>query len=106
LSENIGQLKFVAADGKKYKSDAANTKTILRIIQSVPSPNAEPIKQRLASLSNQRVEESNDPELGIQRARERAIQTYYERGMTDSEIIQRLRTIDIRHDYTDELKAR
>ena len=96
----------MAADGKKYKSDAANTKTVLRIIQSVPSPNAEPIKQWLASLGNQRVEESSDPELGIQRARERAIQAYYDMGMSDSEIVQRLRTIDIRHDYTDELKKR
>jgi hypothetical protein len=96
----------MAADGKKYKSDAVNTKTVLRIIQSVPSPNAEPIKQRLASLGNQRVEESNNPELGIQRARERAIQTYYDMGMSDTEIVQRLRTIYIRHDYTDELKKR
>jgi len=79
---------------------------MLRIIQSIPSPKVEPVKQWLASLGNQRVEESNDPELGMQRARERAIRVYKSRGMTDKEIEQRLQTIDTRHHYTDELKAR
>ena len=103
---NCHELKFLASDGKKYLGDAANTKLILRIIQSIPSPKAEPFKLWLASLGNQRVEESNDPELGIQRARARAIQVYKSRGMSDKEIKQRLQNIDIRHDYTDELKAR
>lgn len=106
LVTNCHQLKFLASDGKKYLGDAANTKLILRIIQSIPSPKAEPFKLWLASLGNQRVEESNDPELGIQRARARAIQVYKSRGMSDKEIKQRLQNIDIRHDYTDELKAR
>jgi hypothetical protein len=106
LSEKIGQLKFLAPDGKKYKSDGANTETMLRIIQSIPSPKAEPVKQWLASLGNQRVEETNDPELGMQRARERAVQAYKSRGMNDQEIKQRLQNIDVRHNYTDELKAR
>ena len=79
---------------------------MLRIIQSIPSPKAEPVKQWLASLGNQRMEEVNDPELGMQRSRERAIQVYKSRGMTDKEIEQRLQTIDTRHHYTDELKAR
>ena len=79
---------------------------MLRIIQSIPSPKAEPIKQWLASLGNQRMEEVNDPELGMQRARSRAIQVYKSRGMTDKEIEQRLQSIDTRHVYTDELKAR
>jgi len=79
---------------------------MLRIIQSISSPKVEPVKQWLASLGNQRVEESNDPELGMQRARERAIRVYKSRGMTDKEIEQRLQTIDTRHHYTDELKAR
>jgi hypothetical protein len=57
------QLKFVASDGKKYASDATNTATALRIIQSIPSPNAEPLKRRLASLGNERIEEFNNPEL-------------------------------------------
>lgn len=100
------ELKFLATDGKRYTWDAANTQTVLRIIQSIPSPNAEPLKQRLASLGNQRYEELNDPELGMQRARERAISVYQSRGMNDAEIKQRLQTIDIRHDYTDELKTR
>ncbi len=106
LSEKIGQLKFLASDGKKYLWDAVNTQTMLRIVQSIPSPKAEPVKQWLASLGNQRMEEVNDPELGMQRARARAIQVYKSRGMTDKEIEQRLQSIDTRHHYTDELKAR
>lgn len=100
------ELKFLASDGKKYPWDAANTATMFRIVQSIPSPKAEPIKQRLASLGNQRMEEVNDPELGMQRARSRAIQIYRSRGMTDKEVEQRLQSIDTRHQYTDELKAR
>ncbi len=103
---NCHELKFLAADNKKYPGDAANTKTILRIIQSIPSPNAEPMKQRLASLWNERVEETNDPELWMQRSRERAIEVYKNRWMDDTEIKQRLEWIDVRHDYTDELKKR
>jgi hypothetical protein len=57
------ELKFPASDGKKYRSDAGNTEMILRIIQSIPSPKAEPLKQRLASLGNERFQELNDPEL-------------------------------------------
>ncbi|EKD24896.1 MAG: hypothetical protein ACD_80C00145G0030 [uncultured bacterium (gcode 4)] len=106
LSEKIGQLKFMSSDSKKYKSDATNTQTMFRIIQSIPSPKAENVKQWLASLGNQRVEEGNDPELGMQRSRERAIQVYKSRWMSDKEIKQRLQSIDIRHDYTDELKTR
>lgn len=106
LFGKIEKLKFLWADNKKYPWDAANTKTVLRIIQSIPSPNAEPLKQRLAQLGNEKVEEANDPELGMQRARDRAIAVYKSRWMNDKEIKQRLQTIDIRHDYTDELKAR
>ena len=86
--------------------DWANTQTILRIIQSIPSPNAEPFKQWLASLWNDRVEEVNDPELWIARARARAIAVYKSRGMTDDEIKRRLSTIETRHDLTDEYQAR
>ncbi len=100
------QLKFLASDAKRYKSDAANTKTLLRLIQSVPSSKAEPFKLWLASLGNQKMEELNDPELGMQRARETAIRVYQSRGMSDKEITQRLQMIDTRHDYTDELKSR
>ena len=106
LFGKIEKLKFLASDNKKYPWDWANTKTILRIIQSIPSPNAESMKQRLASLWNERVEESNDPELWMQRSRERAIEVYKNRWMSDVEIKQRLEWIDVRHDYTDELKKR
>jgi len=57
------ELKFPASDGKKYRSDAGNTEIMLRIIQSIPSPKAEPLKRRLASLGNERFQELNDPEL-------------------------------------------
>jgi len=103
---NCHELKFVAADGKRYKWDAANTKTILRLIQSIPSPQAEPIKQRLATLGNERAEELNDPELGMQRSRDRAIAVYKSRGMSNDEITLRFQSIDVRHNYTDELKSR
>jgi hypothetical protein len=63
LYGKIVQLKLLSADGKKYLSDATNTQTALRIIQSIPSPNAEPLKQRLASLGNERILDLNDPEL-------------------------------------------
>ena len=100
------KLKFKWLDWKMYSWDWANTETILRIIQSIPSPNAEPFKQWLASLWNDRVEEVNDPELWIARARARAIAVYKSRGMTDDEIKRRLSTIETRHDLTDEYQAR
>ena len=81
--ENIVQLKMKAPDGKQRETDSANTQTALRIIQSIPSPKAEPLKQRLASLWNQRIEEFEDPELGIQRANERAIAKYKSKTRTD-----------------------
>jgi len=101
----VEQLKFTSSDGKKYKSDGANTAIVLRIIQSIPSPKAEWVKQRLANLGNQRIEEINDPELAIIRARENAIKTYKSRWMTDSEIHDRLQSIETRKEYTDALKA-
>ena len=106
VSEKIGQLKMMASDGKKYLTDVANTHTILRIIQSIPSPKAEPFKQRLATLWNERMEESNDPELWIVRARSRAIAVYKSRGMTDDEIKRRISSIETRNGLTDEYQAR
>ena len=106
VATNCDQLKFLASDGKRYKSDAANTQTILRLIQSIPSPKAEPFKERLATLGNRKMEELNDPELGMQRARESAIKVYQSRGMNKNEITQRIQMIDGRHNYTDELKTR
>jgi DNA-damage-inducible protein D len=68
MSEKIGQLKMEAPDGKKYLTDVADTETILRLIQSIPSPNAEPFKLWLARVGYERIEETDDPEKGIQRA--------------------------------------
>lgn len=86
--------------------NCSNTRWILRIIQSIPSSKAEPLKQWLATMWHERVEELNDPELWMQRARVRAIQAYKLKWWKDVDIKQRLDSIDVRHDYTDELKAR
>lgn len=100
------KLKFIGWDGKKYPWDAANTETLLRIIQSVPSPNAEPLKQWLASLGNERLEEANDPELWIIRARERAIVAYKRKGLDADEIKRRISMIETRTSLTDEYQTR
>lgn len=100
------KLKFIGWDGKKYPWDAANTQTLLRIIQSIPSPNAEPLKQWLASLGSERLEEANDPELWIIRARERAIVAYQRKGLDADEIKRRISMVDTRTSLTDEYQAR
>ncbi len=94
----IVHLKFLASDGKKYLSDAADTETMFRIIQSIPSPNAEPFKLWLARVGYERVEESSDPELTIQRA----IQAYLKKGYSQDWINMRLKSIEIRKLLTDE----
>lgn len=94
--DNIVRLKLPAADGKMRLTDVANTKELLRIIQSVPSPKAEPFKQWLAQLGKERLEEIADPEQAI----ERAIQTYRSKGYSNEWITQRLRSIEIRKDLT------
>lgn len=99
LSEKIGQLKMEASDGKYYLTDVADTETIFRIIQSVPSPNAEPFKLWLARVGYERVEEAHDPELAIQRA----LNTYLKKGYTKEWINQRLKNIEIRKELTDEI---
>lgn len=91
-------MKLPAADGKMRLTDVANTKELLRIIQSVPSPKAEPFKQWLAQLGKERLEEIADPEQAI----ERAIQTYRNKGYSNEWITQRLRSIEIRKDLTHE----
>ena len=106
VSEKIGQLKMVASDGKKYLTDAANTKTILRIIQSVPSPKAEPFKQRLATLWNERMEELSNPELWIDRAKARAVLIWKQQWKDDRWIASRLQNIQTRNSFTDILKER
>ena len=106
MYEKIVQLKIVWKDWKRYPTDTANTELILRIIQSIPSPKAEPFKQWLASLGNDRVDEINDPELWIARARARAMAVYKSKGMTDEEIQRRISSIETRNTLTDEYKFR
>lgn len=98
LSAKIGQLKMEADDGKYYLTDTVDTETLLRIIQSIPSPNAEPFKQWLARVGYERIEETEDPEKAINRA----MQTYLKKGYSMSWINQRLKSIEIRKDLTDE----
>jgi hypothetical protein len=102
LSENIGQLKMMSTDGKNYKTDAANTRTILRLIMSIPSPKAEPFKQWLSQVGQERLEEIENPELGIERVKE----LYKAKGYSNEWISTRLKSIDIRKELTDEWKGR
>ena len=92
------QLKLVAADGKRYKTDVADTEQILRLIQSIPSKRAEPFKLWLAQVGSQRLDETVDPELSI----ERAIQNYRRLGYSESWINQRIKSIEVRKALTDE----
>jgi len=102
LYERIVQLKMLASDGKKYLTDVGDTETILRLIQSIPSPKAEPFKLWLASVGYQRLEETTDPELAINRA----LHTYLKKGYSQNWINQRLKSIEIRKDLTDEWDKR
>ena len=96
------QLKMQAADGKLRATDAANTEGLLRIIQSIPSPKAEPFKLWLARVGAERIEETTDPELAISRA----FETYLRKGYSKEWIYQRLMSIRIRNDLTEEWSAR
>jgi len=96
------QLKMQASDGKYYLTDAADTEVMLRIIQSVPSPNAEPFKLWLARVGYERLEETADPELAINRA----LKTYLQKGYSNEWINQRLKSIEIRKELTDEWETR
>jgi len=102
LSEKIGQLKLASADGKKYLTDCANTETIFRIIQSIPSPKAEPFKRWLAKIGYERVQEIEDPELATKRTR----MLYKLKGYSDAWIEKRVRGIAIREELTDEWQKR
>ena len=109
LSKGWGQIVtplWADTNWWRQKINCTNTKWAMRIIQSIPSPKAEPFKQWLATLWNERVEESNDPELWIARARARAIEIYKSRGMTDDEIKRRISSIETRNVLTDEYQAR
>lgn len=102
LSENIGQLKMLAEDGKMRQTDVADTAQILRLIQSIPSPKAEPFKQWLAQVGYERIEETEDPELSF----DRAMETYLAKGYTKEWINQRLKSIEVRKELTDEWEKR
>jgi len=95
---SCNQLKMTAADGKKRLTDVADTEQLLRIIQSIPSPKAEPFKRWLAQVGRERIEETIDPELTI----DRALETYLRKGYTREWINQRLQAIQVRKELTDE----
>ena len=97
---NCNQLKMEAADGKMRNTDVATTEQIFRLIQSIPSPKAEPFKLWLATIANERINEMQDPELTI----DRALEQYLNLGYSESWINQRLKSIEIRKELTDEWK--
>jgi DNA-damage-inducible protein D len=101
-SEKIGQLKMMAADGKNRMTDVANTEGVLRIIMSVPSPKAEPFRQWMAQTSRERIEETENPEIGFERLKE----IYQAKGYSDEWIKRRIQTIEARKRLTDEWKSR
>ncbi len=96
------RLKMLANDGKRYLTDCADTETMLRLIQSIPSPKAEPLKLWLAQVGYERLEETADPELAF----DRAMQTYLRKGYSKAWINQRLKSIEVRKELTDEWQAR
>lgn len=102
LYEKIVQLKMLSADGKRYKTDVADTEQLLRIIQSVPSPKAEPFKRWLAQVGRERIEETIDPEQAI----DRALETYLKKGYSEEWVHQRILSIRIRNELTQEWKNR
>ena len=102
LYENIVQLKFTASDGKKYATDCLETKNLFRLIQSIPSPKAEPFKLWLAKVGSERLDEIADPEKGI----DRLMETYLKKGYSKEWVNQRLKSIEVRKDFTDEWENR
>jgi hypothetical protein len=102
LSHNMGQLKMMADDGKMRLTDVADTEQLFRLIQSIPSPKAEPFKQWLAKIGYERIEESQDPEKAI----DRAMENYLKLGYSTAWINQRLKSIEVRKELTDEWENR
>ena len=102
MSEKIGQLKMEASDGNKYTTDVADTEQLLRLIQSIPSPKAEPFKLWLAQVASERLDEMQDPELSI----DRALEQYLKLGYSESWINRCLKSIEIQKELTDEWKNR
>lgn len=97
LSQNMGQLKMASEDGKLYLTEVADTEQLFRLIQSIPSPQAEPFKQWLAKVGYQRVEESQNPEMSI----DRAMENYLKLGYSKEWINYRLKSIEVRKELTD-----
>lgn len=102
LSQLLGQLKMKAEDGKMRNTDVANTEQLFRLIQSIPSPKAEPFKLWLSKVAAERLDEIQDPELGI----DRALENYLNLGYAENQINQRLKSIEIRKELTDEWKRK
>jgi hypothetical protein len=102
LVTNCNQLKMESSDGKFYKTDVADTEQLFRLIQSIPSPKAEPFKMWLAQVGRERIDEIEDPEIGI----DRLMETYMRKGYTKEWINQRLKSIEIRKELTDEWENR
>ena len=102
LVTNCNQLKLLSQDGKRRFTDVADTEQLLRIIQSIPSPKAEPFKLWLAQVGRERIEETIDPEQGI----DRALETYLKKGYSEEWVHQRLLSIRIRNELTDEWQKR
>ena len=102
LATNCSQLKMQSADGKFYLTDVADTEQLFRLIQSIPSPKAEPFKLWLAQIASERLDEMQDPELTI----DRALEQYLQLGYSENWINQRLKSIEIRKELTDEWKNR
>jgi len=98
LSQNLGQLKMQSADGKFYNTDVADTEELFRLLQSVPSKKAEPFKLWLAKVGRERIDEIEDPEIGI----DRLMETYLKKGYSKEWINQRLKSIEVRKELTDE----
>jgi hypothetical protein len=102
LVTNCNQLKLQSSDGKFYKTDVADTEQIFRLIQTIPSPKAEPFKLWLAQMGRERIDEIEDPEIGI----DRLMETYLRKGYSKEWINQRLKSIEIRKELTDEWESR
>lgn len=102
LVTNCNQLKMQSSDGKFYKTDVADTEQLFRLIQSIPSPKAEPFKMWLAQVGRERIDEIEDPEIGI----DRLMETYLRKGYSKEWINQRLKSIEIRKELTDEWENR
>lgn len=102
LATNCSQLKMVSSDNKSYLTDVVDTETLLRLVQSIPSPNVEPFKLWLAQVGYERIEETEDPELAF----DRAMKTYLQKGYSKEWINQRLKSIEVRKDLTDEWRVR